>query len=182
MSVASCTTGHMDPVSASIKAAGSVASALINRYRPVGVARTGSPEDRAQAYRRFMDATTANMLPSHWIRQLHSSGVGSKDELVSHLLARQSEANIELICALDGVRLCAPEYVIAKAEDLMRAWAGNSDLDSEQFATAMQAATNARIAFLNAARHDLDYNPKWWQFLARRKERAFLKRQKAQAQ
>ncbi|MGW0188154.1 hypothetical protein ACWDV7_20615 [Streptomyces sp. NPDC003362] len=172
----------MEPISAAgIKAGGSIASALINRFKPAGVARTGSPEDRAQAYRRFMDAINGNVLPSHWIRQLHSSGYGSQDSLVSHLLARQTEANIELMCALDGVRLCAPEYVIARAEEVMKVWAPNTDLDGKEFTAAVQAATNARMAFLNAARHDLDYNPKWWQFLARRKEKAFLRSQMEQA-
>ncbi|MFF7795521.1 hypothetical protein [Streptomyces sp. NPDC007991] len=170
----------MEPVSsASIKAVGSIASALISRYRPVGVARTGSPEDRAQAYRRFLDATTAASLPSHWIRQLHGAGVPSDDNLVDHLLARQSDANVEMACALDGIRLCAPEYVITKAEEYMAIWSPNTSVDAAGFKVLLQEATNARIAFLNAARHDLDYNPKWWQFLARRRERAYLKAQKS---
>lgn len=45
------------------------------------------------------------------------------------------------------------------------------------FKVLLQEATNARIAFLNAARHD--YNSKWWQFLAPRRERAYLKAQKS---
>ncbi|MEU1123693.1 hypothetical protein ABZ371_08930 [Streptomyces sp. NPDC005899] len=35
---------------AGIRATGSVASALIGRYRPTGIPRLGSKEDRAQAY------------------------------------------------------------------------------------------------------------------------------------
>lgn len=169
----------MDPISsASVKAAGSITSALINRYRPIGVARTGSPEDRAQAYRRFLDAISAATLPSHWIRSLHAVDVKSDDGLLDHLLARQSDANVEMICALDGIRLCAPEYVIAKAEVVMKVWVPNTEQDAEGFAAILQTATNARMDFLNAARHDLDYNPKRWQVLARRKERQYLKQQR----
>lgn len=164
--------------SAGIKAAGSISSALINRYRPVGVARTGSPEDRAQAYRRFIDAVNADVFPSHWIRQLDNSGYGSQDNQVSHLLNRVIDGHVDLLCALDGVRLCAPEYVIAKAEDVMKAWMCNAEVGDEAFAATMRATVKAQAEFLNAARHDLDYNPKWWQFLARRKEKAFLKARK----
>ncbi|MFE5143939.1 hypothetical protein ACFRDV_41040 [Streptomyces fagopyri] len=42
---------------AGIKATGSVASALIGRYRPAGVPRLGSNEDRAEAYGRLLDAS-----------------------------------------------------------------------------------------------------------------------------
>ncbi|MGH3584705.1 MAG: hypothetical protein ACRDQ0_00110 [Pseudonocardia sp.] len=169
----------MDPTigAAGIKAAGSVTSALLNRYRPIGVARTGSPEDRAQSYRRFLDAVTANTLPSYWVRNLHESGYGSKDGLVSHLLERQADANVELTCALDGIRLCAPDYVIKRAEELMQIWAPNAEASKEEFPQVLQAATTARVAFLDAARHDLDYNPKSWHVLTRWKERQYLKRQ-----
>ncbi|MEV7817373.1 hypothetical protein AB0P05_43050 [Streptomyces flaveolus] len=43
---------------AGIKVTGSVTSALIGRYRPKGVPRLGSKEDRAEAYRRLLDAST----------------------------------------------------------------------------------------------------------------------------
>ena len=163
----------MDPTigSAGIKAAGSLASALINRYRPVGVVRTGSTEDRAQAYRRFLDAITANTLPSHWVRNLHAQGYGSNDGLVSHLLARQTDANVEL--------LCAPEYVIKKAEEVMAIWSANTEADQDDFRALLHATTIARMAFLDAARHDLDYEPKKWHVLARWKERRYLKKTKA---
>lgn len=168
----------MDPTigSAGIKAAGSLASALINRYRPVGVIRTGSSEDRAQAYRRFLDAITANTLPTHWVRNLHTQGYGSSDSLVSHLLTRQTDANVELLCALDGIRLCAPEYVIKKAEEVMALWSANTDANQEDFRTLLHATTIARMEFLDAARHDLDYEPKKWNLLARWKERRYLKK------
>jgi len=172
----------MDPTiaSAGVKAAGSVTSALLNRYRPVGVARTGSPEDRAQSYRRFLDAVSANTLPSHWVRNLHVSGYDSKDNLVGHLLERQVDANIELICALDGIRLCAPDYVINRAEELMHVWGPNTEASQEEFPRVLHAVTVARMAFLDAARHDLDYNPKRWHVLTRWKERQYLKRQDRQ--
>ena len=170
----------MDPTigSAGIKAAGSLASALVNRYRPVGVARTGSAEDRAQAYRRFLDAITADTLPAHWVRNLHVQGYGSNDGLVNHLLTRQTDANVELLCALDGIRLCAPEYVIKKAEEVMVLWSANTELDQDNFPALLHATTVARMAFLDAARHDLDYAPKKWHLLARWKESRYLKKTK----
>ncbi|MFJ2279200.1 hypothetical protein ACIOEZ_34190 [Streptomyces sp. NPDC087866] len=168
----------MDPTigSAGIKATGSITRALLNRYRPAGVARTGSPEDRAQVYRRFLDAITANTLPTHWVRNLHEQGYGSKDELVAHLLTRQVDANIEMLCALDGVRLCAPEYVIKKAEEVAAVWAPNTETEQQDFPALLQATTSARMAFLDVARHDLNYEPKKWNMLARWKERRYLKK------
>ncbi|MGW4081283.1 hypothetical protein ACWELB_48865 [Streptomyces asiaticus] len=35
-----------------------MASSLVGRYRPMGVPRLGSREDRAEAYRRLLDAST----------------------------------------------------------------------------------------------------------------------------
>ncbi|MEV8101048.1 hypothetical protein [Streptomyces sp. NPDC088135] len=168
----------MDPTigSAGIKAAGNISSTLLNRYRPVGVVRTGSTEDRAQAYRRFLDAATHGTLPSHWIRRLNNTS--GTEGLTNHLLATQTEATTELICALDGIRLCAPDYVIAKAEDLMRVWAPNTEATQEEFPQILQATTNARMAFLDVARHDLNYEPKKWHLLARWKESRYLKKAK----
>ncbi|MFD0020617.1 hypothetical protein [Streptomyces sp. NPDC058382] len=100
------------------------------------------------------------------MRNLHGQGYGSKDDLVSHLLTRQVDANIELICALDSIRLCALEYVIKKAEEFMALWSNNAELEQEDLSALLQATTVARMAFLGVARHDLDYEPKKWHLLA----------------
>ncbi|MFV5999030.1 hypothetical protein ACNPQM_43805 [Streptomyces sp. NPDC056231] len=91
----------------------------------------------------------------------------SKDDLVGHLLTRQAEANIELLCAWPE-SVSAPEYVIREAEGVMAVWSSNRELEQEEFSTVLQATTNARMAFLDAARHDLDYEPKVWHVLAPR--------------
>lgn len=162
----------MDPVSsASVKAAGSITSAIINRYRPVGVARIGSPEDRARAYRRFLDSLTAHILPVHRIRRLMLGGISPTDSLLNHLFIQEAEASVELACALDEVRLCAPRYVIEQAEAIaMVWWEPGRDMSDEDFAALIRAATGVKASFMDAARHDLDYNPKRWNLLARYKE------------
>lgn len=47
----------MEPLTpAAVRAASVVTKAAISHYRPAGVPRVGSAEDRAQSYRRFRDA------------------------------------------------------------------------------------------------------------------------------
>lgn len=56
----------MDPITPSTAAAGAmvagqIASAVIGSYRLTSVPRLGRKEDRANAYRRLMDASTASI-------------------------------------------------------------------------------------------------------------------------
>ncbi|MEU3976753.1 hypothetical protein [Streptomyces bacillaris] len=55
---------------AGIKAAGSPLGALIGRYRPTGVPRLGSKEDRAGAYHRMLDASTRTLAYSYQFANL----------------------------------------------------------------------------------------------------------------
>jgi len=94
----------MAPVTgaAGLRATGSVSGALIGRYRPQhGVVRTGSAEDRAQAYRRFLDAIA--QLTVAWTVHFYLSDKDEGD--------RWAAANVEYHGALLGIRMCAPAYV-----------------------------------------------------------------------
>lgn len=70
-----------DVAAAGIKATGSVTAALIGRYRPAGVPRLGSKEDRAGLYRRLLDASTRSFNYafqfSHLQREFSAFGGGS---------------------------------------------------------------------------------------------------------
>ncbi|WP_274563716.1 hypothetical protein [Streptomyces spiramyceticus] len=83
-----------------------------------------------------------------------------------------TESGNELLCALYGVRLCAPDYVIEVAEELGRS-VPHVGLGKDEFERANQTFVQAQTAFLEAARHDLDYNPKWWQPWKKWKGRTF---------
>ncbi|MYT79290.1 hypothetical protein YW3DRAFT_07111 [Streptomyces sp. MnatMP-M77] len=98
---------------------------------------------------------------------------------MSRLLSRQTDANVELLCALDGIRLCAPEYAIKKAEEVVAIWSAHTEADQDDFRALLHATTIARMWFLDAARHDLDYEPKKWYVLARCKEHRYLKKTEA---
>ncbi|MGW6910267.1 hypothetical protein [Streptomyces sp. NPDC054940] len=166
----------MDPgVSPSlIRAAGNVAGAAINRYRPVGVVRTGSSEDRAQAYRRFLDATTHVGLNAAWFHGMNHEGGKSAETYLLDLLPRLTQSGNELACALHGIRLCAPDYVIEAAEAAGEA-VPHLALRKPEFDEANNAFVAAQAAFLEAARHDLDYEPKWYSVMAKRREHRFRK-------
>ncbi|MFD3719332.1 hypothetical protein [Streptomyces sp. NPDC058674] len=69
----------------------------------------------------------------------------------------------ELLCAVQGVQLCAPDYVIAAAQEMAQAI---SDRNADRYPDCF-------VTFLNAARYDLDYNPKRWQVWRRRKGAKF---------
>lgn len=160
----------MDPTTGSaagVRALSSIASAALNRYRPVGVARCGSPEDRAQAYRRLLDSVADLEITRSYWKAIGEHGGISASSLFSDASARVAAASSEALAAVRNVQLCAPAYVIAAAEDAVEA-ARTSDSD---------ACNKAQARFLESARHDLDYNPKRWNLLARRKEKKFQKMQ-----
>ena len=72
----------------------------------------------------------------------------------------------ELVCALQGVQLCAPAYVIKAAQDA-------AETTKAEDKVGQAAYQQSQVAFLNAVRHDLDYNPKRWQFWSKRKAKRF---------
>lgn len=72
----------------------------------------------------------------------------------------------EINCALQGVQLCAPYFVIRAAQNVVDAVPVLSEEGSATYQTC-------QVEFLNAARYDLDYNPKRWQIWKRRKSRKF---------
>ncbi|MQS06065.1 hypothetical protein [Streptomyces alkaliphilus] len=103
---------------AGIRATGQVAAAPIGRYRPTGVPRVGSKEDRAQAYRL---PAAANRPFAHAYLASHprrDAGWAAHKVLLGRL-SRVWETGAELIGALHGVRLCGTVKVIAAAQDLV---------------------------------------------------------------
>ena len=158
----------MEPSTLGLAAArsiGKIGSAVISRYKPVGVARVGSPEDRAQAYKRLLDATVHHRLNRSYVDVIRETTDPAHllfIEAVRDLMA----SGVEMSCAMAGVQLCAPAYVIAAAQAAIEA----AQSDKQEGANGYK---DAQVAFLNAARHDLDYNPKRWQVWKKGKARKF---------
>ncbi|MFJ9055774.1 hypothetical protein [Streptomyces sp. NPDC102409] len=149
---------------AAARAVGQLGAAAVSRYKPVGVARIGSPEDRAQHYRRLLDASAQHRLAVEFFAA--SQLGGDKHPLYLESLRHMMATGSELVCAVHGVQLCAPEYVISAAQKVADAVQVRGD-------EAWETYRQCQVAFLNAARHDLDYNPKRWQFWKRRKAKSF---------
>ncbi|MGW7276542.1 hypothetical protein ACWGH5_39365 [Streptomyces sp. NPDC054864] len=164
---------------AGIKATGSVASALIGRYRPTGVPRLGSNEDRAQAYRRLLDASARSFGYAYQFSHLRREAGRAANKILLSQLPQVWELSSELISALQDVRLCGSVHVIAAAENLVTA-TSNLDLNEKTadcFQQQAEAVVAARDSFLDVCREDLAYTASWWQVLRRRKERQFLREQ-----
>ena len=164
---------------AGIKATGSVAAALIGRYRPTGVPRLGSKEDRAEAYRRLLDASTRSFNYAFQFSHLQREAGRAAHKLLLGQIPQAWEVSGELISALHGVRLCGTVAVIAAAEDVV---AATSDLDlneknGDRFQQQADAVVAAQGVFLDACREDLSYATKRWQLVRRYKERRFLRQQ-----
>ncbi|MFJ8957312.1 hypothetical protein ACIRO1_45205 [Streptomyces sp. NPDC102381] len=164
---------------AGIKATGSVTAALIGRYRPTGVPRLGSKEDRAEAYRRLLDASTRSFNYAFQFSHLQREAGRAAHKLLLGQLPQGWEVSGELIGALHGVRLCGTVPVIAAAEALVTA-TGELELnekDGSRFQQQAEAVVAAQGAFLDACREDLAYATKPWQLVRRYKERRFLRQQ-----
>lgn len=182
----------MEPLTpAAVRAASVVTKAALSRYRPVGVARVGSAEDRAQSYRRFLD-TIAHVIDTqvlYFYRRLDADAVqqgwlqrrlqARRVELRDEAWRNYTQAQHEVHAALLGIRLCAPAPVLASAENLVEAVprfyqpGTRVTLPEDDFLTAHDECAEAKAAFLEAARHDLAYNPRPWQLLRKRRERKY---------
>lgn len=176
----------MDPIApAAVRASGSVTSALLGRNRSVGIARIGSAEDRAQAYHRFMEAaqrctftmfeypmrrreaTRASPLRQPlWRLYRHWSAEGAR--------TRMMQAQVELHAAFMGIHLCAPAPVREAAQKVMDGLPRFEDR-LDDYISVFADHTEAQVEFLDAARHDLAYNPKPWQLLRKLRERRHQK-------
>lgn len=179
----------MEPlVPTAVRAASTVTRAALSRYRPAGVARVGSAEDRAQSYRRFLDAV-AHVLDTQILYFYRRRDVEAARgrlwrrtplrlvELRDEAWRNYGLAQHEVHAALLGMRLCAPVPVLAAAEDLVAAvprfyqTGTRVTLTEEEFLAAHDDCTEAKAAYLEAARHDLAYNPRFWQLLRKWRER-----------
>ncbi|MFD9789142.1 hypothetical protein ACFWYX_35110 [[Kitasatospora] papulosa] len=150
---------------AGIKATGSLTAALIGRYRPTGVPRLGSKEDRAQAYRRMLDASTRSFNYAYQFSHLQREAGRPAHKLLLGQLPQMWEVTSELISALHGVRLCGTVAVIYAAERLATA-TNNLELnekDGARFQQQAEAVVAAQATFLDACREDLAYVTQWWQ-------------------
>ncbi|OUD00540.1 hypothetical protein [Streptomyces swartbergensis] len=164
---------------AGIKATGSVTSALIGRYRPTGVPRLGSKEDRAQAYQRLLDASARSFGYAFQFAHLRREAKRAADKVLMGQLPQVWELSAELIGALQGVRLCGSVHVIAAAETFVAA-IGDLNLNekrADRFQRQTDTVVAARDAFLDICREDLAYTARWWQVRRRIKERRFLREQ-----
>ncbi|MGW3926483.1 hypothetical protein ACWECC_00055 [Streptomyces microflavus] len=181
----------MEPLApAAIRAAGAVTKAALNRYRPVGVARVGSAEDRAQSYRRFLDAI-AHVIDTQILyfyrRRDAEAPLGRRQrrlraqlvELRDEAWRNYTQAQHEVHAALLGIRLCAPIPVLATAENLIEALprfyqpGTHVTLAEENFLSTHDECAEVKASFLEAARHDLAYNPRFWQLLRKWRERKY---------
>ncbi|MBT2404577.1 MULTISPECIES: hypothetical protein [unclassified Streptomyces] len=121
----------MDPLTpAVVRAAGTITGAALGRYRPVGVIRVGSAEDRAQSYRRFLDAVVyaADAQILYYYRRRDAAAISAirrprlrsrRNHLREQAWRHYTQAQIEVHAALLGVRLSAPTPVLAAAEHLV---------------------------------------------------------------
>ncbi|TRV73328.1 hypothetical protein FKN01_27535 [Streptomyces sp. 130] len=162
---------------AGIKAAGGPLGALMGRYRPAGVPRLGSREDRAGAYRRMLDASTRSFAHSYQFANLRREAGRASHKLLVAQMPAMWEISSDLISALNGVRLCGSVQVIAAAENLVAA-AGDLDLNerkANRFQLQAEAVVDAQKTFLDTCREELSYNARWYQFLRKRKEKRFLR-------
>ncbi|TJZ55865.1 hypothetical protein FCH28_11290 [Streptomyces piniterrae] len=177
----------MDPIApAAVRASGSIAGAALGRNRSVGIARIGSAEDRAQAYHRFMEAAqrcTFVML-EYFLRRKEATGPSPLRQplwrLFRHWCAegartRMMQAQVELHAALMGIELCAPAPVREAAQKVIGALHRFEDRPDD-YIGVLTEHTEAQVEFLHAARHDLAYNPKFWQLLRKLRERRYRKR------
>jgi hypothetical protein len=162
-------------VPAASRVAGSVASAASSRYRPIVVARVGSAEDRAQAYRRFLDASSHFVLYVGTINGMRHDGGTAADERIGELFPRMIESGNEVAAALDTIRLCAPDYVIQQAEESFRSFP-HVGLERLAFKNAGADYRTAKARFIDSARRDLAYGAAWWNVWRKAKEWWFVKK------
>jgi len=171
-------------VAAGVKSAGSIASAAIGRYRPAGVPRTGSSEDRAAAYQQLMDAIVHTHSTIYLFRHLQSElGERRAERVLTPHLSRAWDASDALLCGLSAVRLRGTAEVIATAEAVVTAVSdlNLNEADDEAFGKRFDVVVAAQNAFLEAARTDLGYDARPWQLLRKRREREFLRAKQQQA-
>ncbi|MCG0284545.1 hypothetical protein [Streptomyces sp. PSAA01] len=89
-------------------ATGTVTSALIGRYRPTGVPRLGSKEDRAEAYRRLLDASTRSFNYAYQFAHLKREVGRAAHKLLLGQIPQTWEISSHLIRALHGVHPVSP--------------------------------------------------------------------------
>jgi hypothetical protein len=187
---------------AGARATGSITGALVSRYRPAGVPRTGSTEDRAASYQRLLDAISAAQTTIYLFRYLPKNAADNSTQAALPLLqpirrafaerqalealtpqvGRVFDVSAELLAALGAVQLRGTLTVITAAEALVAAVGDLEETSApdDAFDKTFRALVDARTAFLHAARTDLGYHTKPYQLLRRHRERKFLRRQQEQ--
>jgi hypothetical protein len=165
---------------AAVKSAGAITAAGIGHYRPTGVPRTGSREDRAAAYQRLTDAAVAAYNNHYLWRDIRVHAGKEANRLLESYLPTWWAGGTELIAAVFGVRMRGTVQVITAAEALVTAISTMSinEDDDTVFQEGVRGVIAAQKAFLDVARADLAYDARWWQITRRRAERKFLDAQK----
>ncbi|GAA0896511.1 hypothetical protein GCM10009574_073710 [Streptomyces asiaticus] len=144
-----------------------------------GRSPAGSREDRAEAYRRLLDASTRSFNYAYQFAHLKREAGRAAHKLLLGQTPQVWEVSSELISALHGVRLCGSVHVIAAAETLVEA-TSNLELGEKSARRSQrqaEALVTAQRAFLDVCREDLAYTARWYQVRRRRAERRFLREQ-----
>lgn len=169
---------------AGVRAVGSLGAALVGKYRPIGVPRVGSAEDRAEAYRTFLDAMARAAQDSYMFtdairNKTVAAAMGSDHRaLLSHMMAGVNDVMV----GLGRVQLCGPPDVVAAAEDMIDALTAAADRERQrEAAQGFARLRTAREVYLEACRRDLSYDPAWWNLWRKWKNRRYLKAQAARA-
>ncbi|MFD7964363.1 hypothetical protein ACFV5J_26555 [Streptomyces zaomyceticus] len=155
---------------AALSTTGRVAAALVGHYKPSGVPRIGSKEDRVTAYRRLLDAQTHSSVVAQVARQT--------TDRESFDSAEPMAASIELLSAVEQVRLCGTIQVITAAEVLAEA-VMDLVLDKEtDYETLSEIRHKRKFEFIDVCREQLSYEASWWHLRRKVKEWRFLKKQR----
>jgi hypothetical protein len=153
-------TGYMtDPLSLGAGAAGKIGSAVAASY-------ARGRDERRQAYRRFQEAVVVYVMQIRDSR-ISPEAMGLAPDQRKHYVDALMQATTELAKALYEVRLVGNPGPRAAAEALREAIAGSFDAAAGRREELTQGEvaryTRAMESFTEACRHDLWYQPRWWQ-------------------
>ncbi|MFE1383491.1 hypothetical protein ACFW6S_31535 [Streptomyces sp. NPDC058740] len=121
-----------------------------------------------------MDTSAHLVMYASSIHSTQRDGGDGADAFIADLLPRLMEFGNEFLAALDGIRLCAPGYVIAEAEAAAKS-IPNIGLEPDDFQQAVVAYRAAHGRFIDAARRDLAYGAAWWNVWRKTKEWWFVR-------
>ncbi|MFI0929600.1 hypothetical protein ACH4TP_37615 [Streptomyces sp. NPDC021012] len=107
------------------------------------------------------------------INRMHHEGGEAAEPHIQEVLPDTRHAGNEVLAALDGIRVCAPDYVIDQAEAAAQSFP-NVDLEPEAFSKAGALYLKKKALFIDSVRRDLAYGAAWWQLWRKAKEKWFV--------